>query len=290
MSIRLTFLGTGTSHGVPMIACRAKACRSFDPHDKRTRSSALLQWNYDGQEVAVLIDTTPELRVQTLACRVDRVDAVLITHHHADHIMGLDDIRRYNDHQGQHAMPLYAEPDCMAHLNRIFPYAIDRGQGPRTPGRPLLQCHPIWPGVPFELFGQAITPLRLMHGKLPVLGFRIGRLAYCTDVGHIPPESWPLLENLDVLVLDGLRHAPHDTHFSLSEAVAVVERCRPRQAYFTHIAHDLIHAKINAELPPGMALAYDGLVVEIQESRNKMASVCISCLPQDADSALQCPP
>lgn len=255
---RVTFLGTGTSHGVPMIGCRCAVCRSTDPHDRRSRPSIHLAVA-DGP--SILVDTATDLRAQALANDITRVDAVLFTHAHADHVMGLDEVRRFNVLSG-HRIPMYADARTGGELRRIFSYAFDPPafQGG---GIPEVSLHPI--DGPLTVQGLDVIPVPVMHGPTPVLGFRVGRFAYLTDCNAIPDASFALLQGLDVLVLDALRHKPHPTHFSLSEAVAVATRIGARQTYFTHICHDLPHAATNAALPAGMALAFDGQVVEIAD-------------------------
>ncbi len=246
-------LGTGTSHGIPMIACDCPVCTSADPHDRRTRCSIVMDFG----ERAVLVDTSPELRLQCVANGIRRIDAVLFTHHHADHVTGLDDLRRFNHLLGG-PMPCYAMPATLAALHRMFPYVFD--DDPSYPShKPRLHPMPIEGDQPFELFGRRITPIRLMHGKTPVLGFRVGAFAYCTDCNHIPDDSLRQLTGLEVLILDGLRRKPHPTHFNLEQAVDMAGRIGAGQTYFTHIAHELAHAETNASLPANMALAHDGL-------------------------------
>ena len=252
--IVVTILGSGTSHGVPMIACDCPVCRSPDPHDKRTRTSAYIRQG----GTSLLIDTSPELRLQCLAHDVRRVDAVLFTHHHIDHVAGLDDLRRFNWIQ-KGPIPLYGQQATLDRLATMFSYVFDPDM--EYPSAiPQLTPNPIV--GPFVVGDCAITPIPLFHGRLSILGFRIGNFAYCTDVSEIPAESWPLLAGLDVLVLDALRHRPHPTHFNLEQAVDHARRIGARQTYFTHIAHELGHTATNASLPAGMALAHDGLVIE----------------------------
>ena len=253
-SVRVTILGSGTSHGVPMIGCDCPVCTSSDPHDKRMRSSILVETA--GR--SFLIDTTPELRLQCLAQNVRRVDAVLFTHAHADHVAGLDDLRRFNWLQDS-PLTCYADKRTGHVLQRMFPYAFDHTEH-YVSAKPQLFLTEI--DGPFELLGVPIQPIPLLHGELPVLGFRFGRLAYCTDCSRIPDESFALLQGLDVMVLDALRRRPHPTHFNLEAAVEAAQRIGARQTFFTHIAHELGHAATNAELSPGMALAHDGLVIE----------------------------
>ncbi|MCK6455565.1 MAG: MBL fold metallo-hydrolase [Phycisphaerae bacterium] len=252
--IQVTVLGSGTSHGVPMIACDCAVCTSPDPRDRRTRPSVHVA--FDGH--AVLIDTAPELRLQCLASGIRRCDAVLYTHHHIDHIAGLDDLRRFNWIQDS-TIPCFGSADTLARLREMFRYVFDND--PEYPShKPQLDLRQI--DGPFTLFGRTITPIPLFHGPLPVLGFRMGRFAYCTDVSRIPENSWPLLVDLDVLILDALRRRPHPTHFNLEQAVAAATRIGAKRTYFTHIAHELGQAETDAALPAGMQLAYDRLVVE----------------------------
>jgi phosphoribosyl 1,2-cyclic phosphate phosphodiesterase len=255
--LKITVLGSGTSHGVPMIACDCEVCRSSDPRDKRTRPSIAIE--NDGR--IILIDTTPELRLQCLANDIRRVDAVLYTHHHIDHIAGLDDLRRFNWLQ-QSILPCYGQQATLDRLRTMFAYVFDEDDEYPS-AKPRLTLHEIKLNRPLQLFGQSLTPVPLLHGKLPVLGFRVGNFAYCTDVSEIPSESWPLLKNLDVLILDALRIRPHPTHFNLEQAVNHAGRIAAKQTYFTHIAHELGHTQTNEKLPAGMQLAYDGLVIDL---------------------------
>jgi phosphoribosyl 1,2-cyclic phosphate phosphodiesterase len=249
--IELLFLGTGTSAGVPMIGCHCEVCSSTDPHDHRTRPSVVI--SYPGSRV--LVDTTPELRLQCLANRVDRIDAVVYTHGHADHIMGLDDLRRFNVIKGG-PLDLWADEKTHKTLSHCFGYAFRVPDPDSTLFRPHLTPRTI-DGL-FQIGTETWTPIKLLHGKMTVLGFRIGNLAYCTDVSQIPEESFALLKGLDILVLDGLQHEKHATHFTLAEAIEAAHRIGARQTFFTHIAHRLGHAETNLTLPPQMQLAYDG--------------------------------
>lgn len=253
-SARIILLGTGTSHGVPMIGCDCDVCRSADPRDRRTRVSAIVQT----PGAALLIDTPPELRIQCLINDIRRVDAVLYTHQHADHIVGLDDLRRFNALQ-RSTLPCYANAHTIRSLRQVFPYAFTNDPGYPS-AKPELVPHVI--DGPFEVNGIAVTPIPLLHGELGILGFRVGRFAYCTDCSIIPDESWPLLTDLDVLVLDALRKRPHPTHFNLDQAVETARRIAARRTYFTHIAHELSHAATDAALPDDMAMGYDGMVIE----------------------------
>ncbi len=254
--MRVTFLGTGTSHGVPMIGCGCETCRSEDPHDRRLRPSIYVEVA-DGP--AVLVDTSTDLRQQALTYGVTRVDAILFTHSHADHILGLDEVRRFNVVQGG-AIAAFADAHTAHGVRRTFHYIFE-GLPQKGGGVPQIDLHAV--DGPFDIAGFEVVPVRLFHGRLPVLGFRFGPFAYLTDCNRIPEESWPLLQNLDVLVLDALRHRPHPTHFSVAGALEVVEKLAPRRALFTHICHDLPHAATNAALPAGVELAHDGLVLHV---------------------------
>jgi phosphoribosyl 1,2-cyclic phosphate phosphodiesterase len=234
-----------------MIGCHCEVCTSTDPHDQRTRPSVVITYG----NTRVLIDTTPELRLQAVANHVDKIDAIVFTHCHADHVMGLDDVRRFNAIAGG---PLDAWGDEATHagLTTMFGYAFREPDPDVKVFRPYLRRRIIQGR--FEIGGVTWTPVTLYHGEMPVLGFRVGNLAYCTDVSRIPNESLGLLEGLDVLVLDALQYRPHSTHFSLDQAVEATRRIRPKQALFTHIAHALKHEVVNAALPDGMRLAHDG--------------------------------
>lgn len=237
-----------------MIGCKCDVCTSTDPRDRRTRPSVVISYG----NTRVLVDTTPELRIQALANGLDRIDAVVWTHAHADHVMGLDDVRRYNYVKGG---PLDAWADARTHatLERCFAYAFKPPDPEMTLFRPNLVRRTI--EGPFEIGGVRWTPIPLFHGDMPVLGFRVGRLAYCTDVSCIPEESFPLLRELDVLVLDALQYKKHVTHFSVEQAIEAARRIGAAETYFTHIAHSLSHELTNRALPPGMRLAFDGQVV-----------------------------
>jgi phosphoribosyl 1,2-cyclic phosphate phosphodiesterase len=250
--VKITFLGTGTSHGVPMIACDCGVCRSSDPHDSRLRPSIHVQLE-DG--TSILVDAGPDLRQQALKYDVRRVDAILFTHGHADHILGLDETRRFSALLGG-AMPCYGDALTLSDIRRMFAYVFDAAT-PRGGGLPELDLVEI-DGV-VAINGHQVQPVPLFHGARPILGFRFGSFAYLTDCNRIPDESWPLLHNLDVVVLDALRVKPHPTHFSLAEAVEAAHRIAARRTFFTHMTHDLGHEVTNARLPQGMALAYDGL-------------------------------
>jgi phosphoribosyl 1,2-cyclic phosphate phosphodiesterase len=253
MNIKLTFLGTGTSHGVPMIGCKCPVCTSSDPRNKRMRTSARVE--VDGR--SFIIDTTPEFRLQCLANDVEHVDAVLYTHAHADHIFGLDDIRRFNEMQDSE-IACYGNGETLSTIRQAFDYIFKPTQA--GGGKPRITLNEVC--APFCADDIEITPIPIKHGCLDIFGYRIGNLAYITDCSEIPESSKPLLHNLDVLVLGALRRTAHETHFSLEEAVAAAKELAPRQTWFVHMAHKLDHEATNAVLPTNIRLAYDGQVVE----------------------------
>ena len=256
MRARVTILGSGTSQGVPMIGCSCGVCRSSDPRDRRSRPSIFVDVD---NGPAILVDTSTDLRQQALAHGLTRVDAILFTHSHADHIMGLDDVRRFNVIQ-QGAIPAYADQHTASDLQRSFSYVFNP-PAEQGGGVPRISLTAI--AGRFNVGPIGIQPVPIFHGSRPILGFRFGSFAYLTDCSRIADEAWPLLQGLDTLVLDALRHRPHPTHFTVAEALDVVDRVKPRQTYFTHICHDLPHEATNASLPPDVELAYDGLVLTI---------------------------
>lgn len=264
--MKVTLLGTGTSHGVPAIGCDCDVCHSPDPRDRRLRPSILIELA-DPRGPAglrgrtnILVDTSTDLRAQALANNIRRVDAILFTHSHADHVFGLDEVRRFNAMQ-RAAIPCYADGATLGDLRRMFAYVFTPPAGVGG-GIPQLTASRIM--GPFTLGGFEVVPVPIFHGRRQILGFRIGAFAYLTDCNRIPDESWPLLDGVRVLVLDALRDRPHSTHFSVAEALDVVARMAPSRAYFTHICHDLPHAATCARLPAGVELAYDGQVLEIE--------------------------
>jgi phosphoribosyl 1,2-cyclic phosphate phosphodiesterase len=265
LNLRITLLGTGTSHGVPMIGCDCRTCRSTDPRDRRTRPSIYVERVDDGAtgvggEVrSILIDTSTDLRAQALAHDIRRVDAILYTHSHADHILGLDEVRRFNALQ-KSAIPAYADAQTTANLKQAFSYIFDAAT-PQGGGLPQIVLSRI--AGPFCLGGIEIVPVPIMHGRRSILGFRFGPFAYLTDCSRIPDRSWPLLTGVTTLVLDALRERPHPTHFSVPEAIEAAERIGAERTYFTHICHDLPHVETCARLPAGVQLAYDGQVLEV---------------------------
>ena len=258
-ALRLTVLGSGTSMGVPTLGCSCRVCSSEDPRDRRTRSSVLLE----AEGRSVVIDTTPDFRTQALRERLGRLDAVVYTHGHADHILGLDDIRPFNIKQKSN-IPLYASSDTLAILRRTFAYIFEDSTPYST--LPGIRLNTI--DGPFDPFGAPgrrieMVPVPARHGPIEVLGFRVGRVAYLTDFSSISEESKALLGGLDDLILDALRHTPHPMHSTVEQSLALVDELRPRRAWFTHIAHELAHEETNRHLPDNVNLAYDGLSFEV---------------------------
>ncbi|MCC6340926.1 MAG: MBL fold metallo-hydrolase [Bryobacterales bacterium] len=254
--IRLTVLGSGTSAGVPTIGCHCKVCQSADPHDHRLRPSVALQ--FGGR--SVVIDTTPDFRYQALRRGIDRLDAVLFTHAHADHIMGLDDTRPFNFRHGGE-IPIYGSEETITVIQRVFAYIFSEKESESWV--PKLRAHVFGENDVLDLFGTAVLPIRLKHGKGTAYGFRLGGLAYLTDHSEIPEESLAKLQGLEVLFLDALRHKPHPTHSTVERSLQYVEMLRPRRTFFTHISHDLAHERTEQLLPEHVRLAYDGLEITV---------------------------
>jgi phosphoribosyl 1,2-cyclic phosphate phosphodiesterase len=254
--LKITVLGSGTSVGIPTIGCHCDVCTSTDPRDNRLRPSILV--SYEGRNV--LIDTTPDFRIQALRAKIDRLDAVVFTHAHADHMMGLDDVRPFNFRQkGQ--IPIYAAQETMAAIHRCFEYIFDNSH--KESNVPKLESRVI-DGAPFDIFGVEFRPIPILHGSQTIFGFRFGNAAYLTDHSDIPAASLDLLRGLDVLFLDALRYKPHPTHSTVERSVKTAEQLQPRRVFFTHICHDLRHERAESMLPPNVRLAYDGLELVVE--------------------------
>ncbi|RMF61434.1 MAG: MBL fold metallo-hydrolase [Calditrichaeota bacterium] len=249
--MEVIILGSGTSMGVPMVGCDCRVCQSENPKDKRLRTSAFIRVG----DVQILIDTSIDYRQQMLQHGIKRLDAVIYTHHHVDHILGMDDLRSFNFIH-RCSIPIYGNRETLSHIKRIFKYAF--GSDASVSAVPQITMNEI-SNHPFQVKGVEITPIPLLHGDLPILGFRIGDFAYCTDTNKIPESSYPLLKNLKVLILDALRYQPHPTHFSVDEAVQEALKIGATETYFTHISHRILHDETEKSLPPGIHLAYDGL-------------------------------
>ena len=253
--LKITVLGSGTSVGVPTIGCHCAVCTSSDPRDNRLRPSILIA--YEGRNI--LIDTTPDFRTQALRAGIGHLDAVVYTHAHADHLMGLDDIRPFNFRQSGD-IPIYAAPDTMAAIRRSFPYIFDSLESKTNV--PHIDAR-VLDGSPFDLFGLEFLPIPILHGPWTIYGFRFGKAAYLTDHSEIPDSSMDLLRSLDVIFLDALRYKPHPTHSTVERSVKTAEKLGVRRAFFTHICHDLGHERAESRLPPHIRLAYDGLEVVV---------------------------
>lgn len=255
MRATLTVLGSGTSMGVPTIGCDCAVCTSTDPHDRRTRPSIMLEYN----DAVVLIDTGPDFREQALREKIKRVDAVLYTHGHADHILGLDDLRPLSFRHGN-GLPLYASESTGQTIEQVFKYAFDSESTYAT--RPRVRIQRLEPE--FDLFGARFITVPLVHGDHEVVGFRFGQAAYLTDFSSIPEISMEMLHGLDILFLDALRRKPHPTHSNLDNSLRLVEELKPQRAFFTHMSHDLKHEETNAALPAHVRLSHDGLKLEFE--------------------------
>lgn len=251
--MKVTILGSGTSIGIPMPCCPCEVCHSDDPYDRRLRASVLVETGGDH----LLIDCGPDFRQQMLQYDVQQLDAILLTHIHYDHTGGLDDLRPYTYEK---TLPLYAEQKIADILTQKYDYIFIH----RYPGVPQLEINTIQQDQPFFAGNTEVIPIRLMHGKLPILGFRIGSLAYLTDCTIIPDSEWPKLEGIRTLIIDALRFQPHETHMNVPQALEVVRRLTPETTYFTHISHHMgFHREVEAQLPPNVHPAYDGLVINI---------------------------
>lgn len=255
-------MGTGTSVGIPIVGCDCEVCTSPNPKNQRGRTSVYI----GAPEGGFLIDTPPELRLQMLRENIPWVHAVLYTHSHADHLFGLDDVR-ISGYRLEKSVTLHCEEIVEQQIRRSFNYAFEEPtHNLHHMSRPRLDFQRVTL-EPFDLLGLRIQPIRLMHGTLPILGYRINDIAFCTDVSHIPEESWQYLEGLEYLIIDALRIKPHPTHFNLEQGLEVVERVKPRRAYFTHISHSLEHEETNASLPEHVELAFDGLSLPLSAAK-----------------------
>lgn len=276
-AVEFLFLGTGTSAGIPVIGCECAVCTSEDPRDRRLRCGAAIRFvDARGQARLLLIDTPPDHREQSLRHRFSRCDAIVYTHNHVDHTFGLDDVRRYNAIM-QQPIEVWADEHTLDHLKRVYRHIFERHKNVNDSFVADLIPRRIDDARPFDLFGIRITPVPLLHGRLPVLGFRLDALgadgtiaaeqpgpfplAYCTDVSAIPPDSWPLLRGLRTLALGMLRYRAHPTHFKVDDAIDAAERIAAEQTYFIHMTHDIRHAELDPQLPKSMALAFDGLTL-----------------------------
>jgi phosphoribosyl 1,2-cyclic phosphate phosphodiesterase len=257
MQAEIVILGSGTSMGVPTLGCNCAVCTSTDPRNTRSRPSIAVEW--EGNRV--LIDTGPDFRQQALREKIQHVDAVLYTHPHADHILGLDDLRPLSFRHAA-GMALYADDRTIGVLERVFSYTFSPNA--KYPTRARVRLLPLNDRESAEINGARFQRVPILHGELPVAGFRFGSAAYLTDMSVIPEASLPLLEDLDVLILDALRKEPHPSHANVEQALAWIERVRPRRAFFTHMSHELDHAESENELPPHIRLAYDGLRIPIE--------------------------
>ena len=258
MKATLTVLGSGTSMGVPTVGCDCAVCTSSDPRDRRLRPSVMVQW--DGR--TVLIDTSPDFREQAIRERIRRIDAVLYTHGHADHILGLDDVRPLSFPRvtGGVKIPLYATENTARVLRNVFRYIFEADY--KYGGLAQVEIHNV--DGPIDLFGATFTPLVVNHGDYPIEAYRFGSAAYLTDFSSVPEETLAKLEGLDILFLDALRHRPHPTHSTLANSLQIVERLKPKRTFFTHMSHDLQHEETNAALPENVRLSYDGLKLEFE--------------------------
>lgn len=256
MKATLTVLGSGTSMGVPTIGCDCAVCHSSDPHDRRTRPSVMIE--YDGK--VVLIDTTPDFYAQAIREQIKHVDAVLYTHTHADHILGIDDLRPLSFRHKPNRLPLYAKPDAAEYLRTMFRYIFDSNY--KFGGLARLELKPV-EGT-FDLFGAKFVPVPVIHGDTEIYGYRLGSMAYLTDFSQVPEASFSQLEGLDILFLDALRHTPHPTHSTVENSLKIAERVKAKRVFFTHICHDLPHEATNAALPAHVRLSYDGMKLEFE--------------------------
>lgn len=253
--MKITFLGTGTSTGVPVIGCQCRICQSTDERDKRLRSSIL----WEMEDVSIIIDAGPDFRMQLIRAKCSKIDAILITHKHYDHVGGLDDVRGLN-YTMKRPIDIYAEKYHAEAIRNNLGYVFEVN---KYPGVPQINLNVI-DNKPFDVRGVRVEPIRIMHAKMKIFGYRIGNCAYVTDASYIPEESMKKLEGCDTLVINALREEPHMSHLSISQAIEVIERLKPKRAYLTHIGHEFgLYEEMNDRLPDGVFMAYDGLTVEV---------------------------
>ncbi|MEM7181538.1 MAG: MBL fold metallo-hydrolase [Spirochaetota bacterium] len=254
--MEIRFFGTGTSHGIPVIGCECNTCTSTNPKNTRYRTCVHVLY----EDTSLLIDVSPEFRLQAIKYKLQRVDGILFTHAHSDHCSGLDDIRRYNELQ-ESAIPVYGNGETLLELQRKFSYIFRQTQ--EGGGKPKITLAEAQNYQEFSLGGVSILPLPVLHGSLEIFGYRIGRFAFITDVTEIPEQTFACLQDLDVLVLDALRHRPHTTHFTLQQAIEAATRISAKKTYFTHMSHELEHEETEKTLPESMYLSYDGLCLQV---------------------------
>jgi len=258
MQATLTILGSGTSMGVPTLGCECRVCTSTDPRDRRSRPSVAIHWD----DHCVLIDTGPDFRAQALREKIRHIDAVFYTHSHADHILGLDDLRPLSFHHPNGHIPLYADNASAQIIERVFDYTFS--EETKYPTRARVKMHRLEGHESVEVHGMRFQRVPLIHGNIEVAGFRFGNVAYLTDMNRIPDTSLPLLQGLDIVIIDALRKTPHPSHANVEEALEWIKRIQPRRALFTHISHELLQAEMDEELPPHIRLAYDGLRIPFE--------------------------
>ena len=254
--MKVILLGTGTSQGIPVIACECPTCRSDNPKNTRTRASILINYN----DRNIVVDTATDFRLQMIGNNIKHLDAVLFTHAHADHVHGLDDIRQFNKIQNA-AIPCYANTETIESIKKKYDYIFEPTQ--EGGGKPDITLHTVQ--ADFQLFGRTVIPLPVKHGILDVLGYRVGKFAYITDASSVPDETIQKLTGVDILIINALRYIPHATHLSVGQAIKIINRIQPRNSYLTHIGHVLEHERLKSEMPENIHMGYDGLTIEISD-------------------------